>query len=571
MSTTSTLAPSASLTYTSSDYNSLLTWIKARIPQICPEWTDLTDADLGMCVAQLLAGMVDMLKAYQDVTMNEGFIDTAVTRDAMSSLLQLINYDIGGADSATVYFVFGAQLDPITTPSIIVPQLTSVFTTAADGTFLYFETFATATIALPVNTTIATVVNTTTYTLTSATGVAVGQSYYFGGANGTAYTVLTLAGNQITINSAPANAVVVGDQFASPRGVYSSVNIIAYEGQTHFQEVLGTSDGLPNLEFNLSYPSVLDDNANGGTALSTDPNQILLFINEGTGALLWTEIADFAYAGPNDNVYTTSVDENGFTHIYLGNNQNGRTPAPGAQITATYRTGGGTRGNIPVNTPNLALAAPITGIVSVTNPVAASGGQDAETINHARASAPSSLAAQDRDVTAQDFATDIILSDPTIIAAQITVQSWNVIEAYVLTNTMTPISNAIPSSVQTNIENRLAPRMMVTERMILVPVTLINVTLAYNLYILAGYSSAAVSAQVQQAILGYFTLGNLNINQNVYSSILESLAQAIPGVDHLDTTAAGPSANSYNDVPIGAGQVAYLAASNLTITSSGGF
>ena len=105
MSVTSTLAPSASLTYTSSDYNSLMIWIRARIPQICPEWTDLTEADLGIAVAELLAGMVDMLKAYQDVTMNEGFIDTARTRDAMSSLLLLINYDIGNATSATIYFI----------------------------------------------------------------------------------------------------------------------------------------------------------------------------------------------------------------------------------------------------------------------------------------------------------------------------------------------------------------------------------------------------------------------------------------------------------------------------------
>ena len=571
MSVTNSLAPSSSLTYTSSDYNSLMTWVKARIPQICPEWTDTTDADLGIAVVQLLAGMVDMLKAYQDVTMNEGFIDTARTRDAMSSLLQLINYSMDNASSASIYFVFGCQLDPTTTLSVTIPQLTTINTTAADGTFLYFETFANAVVALPVNTTIVGITNTTTYNLASTTGVAIGQTYYFGGSNGLTYTVLTLTGSQITINAAPPNPVVIGDQFASPRNIYYSPQIIAYEGQTHFQEVLGSSDGLPNLEFSLSYPSVLDDNANGGSALSTDPNQILLFINEGTGALLWTEIADFAYAGPNDNVYTTSIDENGYTHIYLGNNQNGRTPVPGAQVTATYRTGGGSRGNIPVNTPNLALSAPISNVVSVANPVAGSGGVDSETIDHARASAPSSLAAQDRDVTAQDFATDIILSDPSIIAAQISVQSWNVVQAYVLTNTMLPGSNAIASTTITNIQNRVGPRMMVTERLVLQPVTLVNVVLSYNLYVMSGYPAAQVASQVQQAILNYFALGNLNINQYVYSSVLESLAQAIPGVINLDTISAGPSANAYDDIPIGTGQVAYLSSANLTITTSGGF
>ena len=338
-----------------------------------------------------------------------------------------------------------------------------------------------------------------------------------------------------------------------------------------FPRSLGTSDGLPNLEFQLAYPSVLDDNAAGGSALATDPNQILLFVNEGTGAVPWTEIADFAYAGPNDNVYTTSIDESGYTHIFLGNNQNGRTPIATAQVTATYRTGGGSRGNIPVNTPNLALYAPISNIVSIANPVEAEGGEDSETINHARASAPSSLASQARDVTAQDFATDVILSDPTIIAAQITVLSWNVIQVNILTNTMTPSSNTIATSTLTNISNRLGPRMMVTERMIVQPVTLISAVLSYNLYIQNGYPASQVAAQVQTAILNYFTLGNLNIAQSVYSSILESLAQAIPGVDHLDTISAGPSATAYKDIPITAGEVAYLSASNLTITTFGGF
>jgi hypothetical protein len=92
--------------------------------------------------------------------------------------------------------------------------------------------------------------------------------------------------------------------------------------------------------------------------------------------------------------------------LRFGDGQFGPVPGDGAQFLATYRTGGGTRGQLAAETINsIDPACPIASeIKRVSNPLAASGASDAETPAQIREFAPQAFRAiQYRAVRAEDF------------------------------------------------------------------------------------------------------------------------------------------------------------------------
>jgi predicted phage baseplate assembly protein len=171
--------------------------------------------------------------------------------------------------------------------------------------------------------------------------------------------------------------------------------VTAQAAQTVQSEVVGGSAGTPNQTFTLSSTPVLE-----GT--------LVLQVDEGSGFTNWTEVDDFAAAGPSDNVYMLDAGSgvitfgDGVTHgaiptANLGN-PNGNI------VAATYRFGGGTATNIAAGTA-LTLMTSLPGIDSgnVSSPFAAYGGTDEETLQNAMDRAPEALQSQNRAVTVADF------------------------------------------------------------------------------------------------------------------------------------------------------------------------
>lgn len=113
---------------------------------------------------------------------------------------------------------------------------------------------------------------------------------------------------------------------------------------------------------------------------------------------LWREVPHFGGDVGDGCVY--SVDRS-TGEITFGPAATGAKPARGRAIHAWYRTGGGAAGNVRADTL-VVPKTPLAGL-SVTNPAAATGGRDAETLDEALrrcANPPGSL---DRVVTARDY------------------------------------------------------------------------------------------------------------------------------------------------------------------------
>jgi hypothetical protein len=161
-------------------------------------------------------------------------------------------------------------------------------------------------------------------------------------------------------------------------------------------ELVGASDGTPNQVFRLANAPVL-------------PDRFDLQVNEGNGFESWSRVDDFAGSARTDKHFTVNVATG---EIAFGDGEKGRIPGrftdpkrPGddiGNITANYRWGGGARGNAGAKKIT-SLQSAVPYVDNVTNLRPASGGQDEETLDHAKERAPQAIRSRSRAVTPEDF------------------------------------------------------------------------------------------------------------------------------------------------------------------------
>ena len=91
--------------------------------------------------------------------------------------------------------------------------------------------------------------------------------------------------------------------------------------------------------------------------------------------------------------------------LFFGDGNSGEIPPLGAAIQATsFRSGGGLNGNVMAATITQLLGA-VSGVQGVTNPRAAEGGADGETLDQYRLRAPSNLRNRGRAIVPGDYET----------------------------------------------------------------------------------------------------------------------------------------------------------------------
>jgi predicted phage baseplate assembly protein len=119
--------------------------------------------------------------------------------------------------------------------------------------------------------------------------------------------------------------------------------------------------------------------------------------------LEWHEVPSFVGCGPTDRVYTTRRGDDGLTAVQFGDGRTGACPPTGAEnVRATYRKGIGLDGNVDAGKLTLLLTRPL-GVRSVSNPLPATGGAEADNADDIRRNAPLAIMTLDRVVSLQDY------------------------------------------------------------------------------------------------------------------------------------------------------------------------
>lgn len=173
----------------------------------------------------------------------------------------------------------------------------------------------------------------------------------------------------------------------------------AVAASTRADELLGTSNGRPGQSFTLSKAPVWFN------PTTEAPDIEIEVTDPGAPAEAWTLVPDFYDQGPERKVYVLDPITG---RVQFGDGRprglGGAIPPPGALIRALrYRFGGGAIGNVGAGSVSK-LKGAITGVASVMNLRATTGGSDAETLDQVLGRAPARLRSQDRAMSAEDFA-----------------------------------------------------------------------------------------------------------------------------------------------------------------------
>lgn len=121
------------------------------------------------------------------------------------------------------------------------------------------------------------------------------------------------------------------------------------------------------------------------------------------GDTLWEERATLYGAGPRDRVHTIETKDDAPATVVFGDGVEGaRLPSGDQNVRATYRKGLGLAGNVRAGSLTTLLAGPL-GVSGVTNPEAAAGGDDPESLSAARENAPLTVLTLDRAVSLRDY------------------------------------------------------------------------------------------------------------------------------------------------------------------------
>jgi hypothetical protein len=119
--------------------------------------------------------------------------------------------------------------------------------------------------------------------------------------------------------------------------------------------------------------------------------------------ILWTEVPYFLDHGPDEHIYVTRVDGEGFTILAFGDGVTGaRLPTGVDNVRARYRKGLGLIGRVRAHQLNQPMTRPL-GLTGVDNPLPAEGGGDPEGGDAIRGSVPLTVRTLDRTVSLLDY------------------------------------------------------------------------------------------------------------------------------------------------------------------------
>jgi len=318
------------------------------------------------------------------------------------------------------------------------------------------------------------------------------------------------------------------------------------------EEILGSSNGLPDQRFYLANVPVLD---------------IKILVDEGMGFQEWKEVDDFTMSSPQDKHY---VLNRGTGEILFGDGEKGKIPAAGTDnIKASpYRYGGGTRGNVGAFTINQLRSSHVY-IDSCFNKEAAKGGGDEETVEQAIERGPTEqLKTRNRAVTNEDFET-LTLESSTGIAraktlplfdpARPTEETPGVVSVIAMPKGGGTLSMALRNAIRVYLDTRR----LVTAQLYVIDPEYIPVDIKATVVKTEEANASALENKVKKVIAEFLNPeyggeaqkavdyiegvslergSGWDFGRDVYLSELYELMERIHGVDHVETITT-PSSN----------------------------
>jgi hypothetical protein len=348
-------------------------------------------------------------------------------------------------------------------------------------------------------------------------------------------------------------STVVGDLSVARGNI-----LLADQGQTIPAEPLAPpsvpapSPYRPQLQnLGITFCAPLDNTLPASEVSTQDPRAALpaISLNNSAGNDLWLPKLDLLESSRFAHEFVVETEDDGTATLRFGDGELGALPD--ANLSATYRIGSGSAGNVGAGAIFNVLTG-VTGIVAVRNPLPASGGIDPETIQQVQAYAPQAFRTQERAVTEADYATISELY-PQVQKAQGTLRwtgSWYTMFVTVEREGGQPVDENFRSGLLAYLDSfRLAGIDLEVEPPVFVPLDI-----AFTVCVSPSYLRSTVEQGLYDTFsnrvlpngqLGFFHPDNFTFGQPVYLSRIIAAAMQIPGVHWVDTDDTPPKPNHF--------------------------
>lgn len=309
-----------------------------------------------------------------------------------------------------------------------------------------------------------------------------------------------------------------------PESVAINANVVATTNGETVNETLGSGDASQTFQtFTLKQGPLTWTSA-------AVPSGIAAAISVWVNGIAWTLVPYLYGAGPTDRVFTLDTDVNGNTVVKFGDGITGaRLPTGIENVTTIYRRGLGAAANVDAAEITMLITRP-PGLRDVTNPVAANGGDDPDTVAASRGNAPYSVRTLGRIVTLDDYS-DFARASAGISKARVDLTWIGATQVVLVTVAGPEGAQVVTGSDQYN--DLLAALQNASDGsypILLASYQPITFSAGVALVTDPSMQAPAVYAAVQAALFAAFSFDARDFAQPVFASELYGVIQSVPGV-----------------------------------------
>ncbi|MBU6399280.1 MAG: putative baseplate assembly protein, partial [Verrucomicrobia bacterium] len=313
--------------------------------------------------------------------------------------------------------------------------------------------------------------------------------------------------------------------------------VLATHGQS-VSEILGSGNAAtPNQDFALKQSPLTYVQAPTPTGrLSTLDMQV--------AGVAWSEVPSLYAKKPNAQLFASRNNADGTTDVLFGDGAEGALlPTGQNNLHANYRIGSGAAGNVPAGTLTTLLDRPL-GVSQVTNPQAATGGQDAQPLDGIRSNAPQTVLTLGRAVSVTDYQ-DFAGTFAGVAKAYARWIPCGPGRGVFLTvagvgGGALPPGNPTLAKLDTALRNLGNPLIPITIVSFLETTFGFSADLQYD----PAYDLPTVQGQVRDALAAAFSFATRAFGQGVSADEVAAFIQAVPGVVAVNVTGLHPLATS---------------------------
>ena len=231
-------------------------------------------------------------------------------------------------------------------------------------------------------------------------------------------------------------------------------------------------------------------------------------------------------------------------------------------LTVRYLTGGGVGANVVANSltsfqgsasflnstiASTSTAQQVFNSLAVTNPIAADGGGDGDTIEEIRQNSSANFASQLRNVTQDDYLVRALSMpakygvvskayiEPTKAATLSAGESNSVLDLYILSyNANKQLTTSSPA-LKSNVTTYLSMYRMVNDAVNIKDGFIINIGVNFDIIVLPDYNSNEVLTKCILTLKDYFSTDKWQINQPIIIRDIYNILDRVEGVQTIKT------------------------------------